>query len=103
MSLDLPTFTNGGLIVLGLLVLALVAMLAPHPCPWRCDTCSARFPTESMLTDHEARHTAADACILPFESCDCSHDRVFHASGVGDCDRPGCGCRSFHLLNQRIA
>ena len=56
MSLDLPTFTNGGLIVLGLLILALVAMLAPHPCPWRCPDCAARFPRLEQLLAHEARH-----------------------------------------------
>ena len=49
---------------------------------------------------HEARHASV---VFPFESCGCSHDRVFHAAGVGGCDRPGCGCRGFHLLNQRIA
>ena len=99
MSLDLPTFTNGGLIVLGLLIVALVAMLAPHPCPWACDTCSARFPRLEQLLAHEARHAA----IFPFESCGCSHDRVFHAAGVGACDRPDCHCRGFRRAAQRIA
>ena len=99
---DIPLPWNGGGFLL-LLILAAVwvaSRLAPHPSPWRCGTCSARFPTEAMLSAHEARHASV---VFPFESCGCSHDRVFHASGVGGCDRPGCGCRGFHLLNQHIA
>ena len=98
--LDIPLPWNGGLVLIVGGVLLVVVLLAPHPSPWRCDVCSARFPTEAMLSAHEARHASV---VFPFESCGCSHDRVFHASGVGGCDRPGCGCRGFHLLNQRIA
>ena len=101
--LDIPLPWNGGLVLIVGGVLLVVVLLAPHPSPWRCGVCAARFPTRDQLDAHEARHTAAGACIFPFEACGCSHDRVFHASGVGGCDRPGCGCLGFHLLNQRIA
>ena len=94
---DVPLPWNGGGFLL-LLILAAVwvaSRLAPHPSPWH-------RPGSPRATSSTPTRPATP-CIFPFESCGCSHDRVFHASGVGGCDRPGCGCRGFHLLSQHIA
>lgn len=56
---DLPTFFNGGAVLLVLLALVIFMAWAAHrPLRWRCPVCGTRFPDESLLDAHERRHAS---------------------------------------------
>ena len=68
---SIPTMTNGGMVLLLLLLMVGLGLwLLRRPPVFRCTSCGAEFGTFAELTDHE----------------DAAGVHTVHAS------RPGCGC-----------
>ena len=79
--LDLPTFTNGGIILLALVAIGgAVAMLL-----------AAQLDRAHRIVEE----WPSRAIEMPFEQCRCGHERARHFGGAGMCSRSACGCQTF--------
>ncbi len=76
--LELPTFTNGGLIIMIILLgTAVLLLLFEVPPKYRCDACHEDFDTFEQLRRHDMEQSA---CRKAREGCRCQSSITHHPS-----------------------